>query len=336
MKRLAFLGAMNRDLVAEISGDIVLQKLDLDARPLVETPVSDAIAAAGARLLAGLGAHDYLGGSAFNAARVAALLNGDERKLDLVFFGIAGQVGASRPHLDALAAWNVAGAGITQSLLSPATCLAMVEPAGRTLLTAIGANADIADYLRDEAGNLAADLARCTLVHVTSYLDPSAPGLVADLLQRARRLNPALLVSLDPGMAWIASGSPDLPRLFAEADILHLNAEESAHLCGADAEAIGALAEKLHGSAAMIVARNHSTIAIHEAQLSRTLPDRALPATVVDSNGAGDTFCGAFLWRLLADDPDPLEAARFAFDLARHKIGTSGPLTSDSIRQLLN
>ncbi|KKB06844.1 hypothetical protein VE26_16835, partial [Devosia chinhatensis] len=97
MKRLAFLGAMNRDLVAEISGDIVLQKLDLDARPLVETPVSDAIAAAGARLLAGLGAPDYPGGAAFNAALVAALLTADERTPDLDSVALARRVRASRP-----------------------------------------------------------------------------------------------------------------------------------------------------------------------------------------------------------------------------------------------
>jgi sugar/nucleoside kinase (ribokinase family) len=336
MKRLAFLGAMNRDLVADIAGDIVLKQLGVDAPALIETPVSDAMAETGARLLFTFGAADYLGGSAFNAARVAALLNASGKDLDLSIFGIAGQIGPNAPHLLALAEWGVASAAVLQSPHPPATCLAMVESAGRTLLTATGANAGIAAYLRDESGRLAQGLAACELIHITSFLEPASPGLTADLLVAARKINPDLMVSLDPGAAWIMPGGEGLDRLLAHTDILHLNNEELAHFGGNDPAAIVALGTRLRQQNWLIVARNHCTIAIHQGRAggplsSRHLPDVALPANVLDSTGAGDTFCGAFLWHFGKNPNAPLQAARHGFALARAKIAQKGPLTAQTL-----
>lgn len=329
MKRLAFLGAMNRDVVAEIAGSVVLQQLDLSAPPLIETPVSDELAQAGASILSSLGAADYLGGSAFNAARIAALRNAHQPILDLAFFGIAGQADDGFPHLAALRQWQIACDHVQESPLPPATCLAMVEPAGRTLLTAIGANAGIAAYLSDGGGTLARHLAQSDLVHITSFLDPASPGLVADLLLAARRHNPHLTVSLDPGAAWILPGALGFKRLLQQTDILHLNHEELAHF-GAGPDAIISLGQRLQANWT-IVARTHATVAIHEGRaggeiVTRRLPDVPLPPTIRDSTGAGDTFCGAFLWHF-ATGADPLEAARHGFATARAKIAQNGPLT---------
>lgn len=326
MKRLAFLGAMNRDLVADIAGDIVLQRLGLAAPALIETAVSDDVAASGAAILAGMNAADYLGGSAFNAARVAGLLNAKDRMLDLAFFGIAGVIDGRAPHLAALADWRIASEHVQQSALPPATCLAMVEKSGRTLLTASGANAGIADYLRDEHGTLARILAGQHIVHITSFLDPASPGLIADLLAEARAINPGLMVSLDPGAAWIIPGGEGFERLLRHADILHLNAEELAHLGGAPAD----ITPRLHSEDALIVARTHIDVTIRQGQSSRALPSVALPAHVIDSTGAGDTFCGAFLWHL-ATGADPLDAASRGFTLARAKITQNGPITAETL-----
>ena len=333
-KRLAFLGAMNRDVVADIAGNLVLKQLDIDAPALIETPVSDELACVGAAILSRLGAADYLGGSAFNAARIAALLNARNRALDLAFFGIAGQIDGQAPHLAALKEWRVTSDNVRLSAMPPATCLAMVENAGRTLLTAIGANADIAAYLRDESGALAHRLADCDLVHVTSFLDPASPGLVADLLSRARKKNPDLIVSLDPGSAWIVPGGAAFEGLLRQTNILHLNNEELGHY-GAGPDAIQSRGQRLHPETWCIVARNHLAVALHEGgegkkTLTHRLPDVELPAKVQDATGAGDTFCGAFLWQY-AQGADPVEAARHAFALARAKVAIKGPLTAETL-----
>jgi sugar/nucleoside kinase (ribokinase family) len=334
MKRLGFLGAMNRDLVAQTPCAPILKALGVTAPPLLETAVSNMVAQRGAEHLLALGASEYLGGSAFNAARIAALLN-DEDAVDLTFFGIAGTIGRAVPHRDALDSWAVDTSGVVISPIAPATCLAMVEARGRTLLTASGANSAVADWLRRDMAGLAASIARCDIVHVTSYLDPEAPALIARLLERAHEHNPQLIVSLDPGMGWVGPGGIALRQLLAQTDILHLNSEELALLRrGADPASIG----NAMRPGWLIVARTHDGVTLHSAAepSERKLPSSPVPADfgVTDATGAGDTFCGAFLWSYCRDAAQPLKAAALGFSLARHKVSMAGPLVlTDAVRR---
>jgi sugar/nucleoside kinase (ribokinase family) len=325
MRKLGFLGAMNRDVVVQQAALRTLPALGIDAPPLVETAVSDVVAQHGAEMLAGNGGQTWLGGSAFNTARVVALLNQD-RSHELTFFGIAGSIAGTRPHLDALEAWSVSTSSVALSSLPPATCLALVEPSGRTLLTALGANVGIAAWLVSNRNQLVTDIAACDIVHVTSFLDASTPALVASILAAARALNPALLVSLDPGMGWIAPGGEGLAALMRQTHILHLNTEEFALLGGPDAmKAIG------RGLAPgwLAVTRTHAAATIYSKDATLALPVQPIGAdfTAVDATGAGDTFCGGFLWSYANDATQPLQAAGLGFALARHKVGLHGPLT---------
>lgn len=322
MTRLGFLGAMNRDLVVQQDCARILDALGIDAVPLVETPIADAQAQYGATVLQELGATDYLGGSAFNAARVAALLNGDNA-IDLVFFGMAGTFGKSWPHLEALQFWGFETSGVETSAQPPATCLAIVEQAGRTLLTAHGANAAIADWLEREQAALAAAVACCDVIHITSYLDPATPELIARILEQARSRNPDLIVSLDPGMAWIAEGRNGLARLLAQTNILHLNHEEFESLLGkANPSEIGTGLQ----SGYLVVARSHEGVTLHSEKGSASYAPELQDLDVRDATGAGDTFCGAFLWSYCRDMTSPRRAVALGFALARHKVGMAGPL----------
>ncbi|MBJ3785587.1 carbohydrate kinase family protein [Devosia sediminis] len=326
MRKIGFLGAMNRDVVVEQPTADLLPLLGAEATPLVETPVSDAVAQRGSALLEGRGAATWLGGSAFNVARVVALLNRD-RAFDLAFFGIAGSVAGTQPHLATLVEWAVDTGSVAVSPLPPATCLAMVEPSGRTLLTALGANAGIAAWLTANRDQLAKAIAGRDLVHVTSFLDPEAPGLIAGILATARSFNPSLMVSLDPGMAWIAPGGQGLSPLLRQTNILHLNAEEFALLGGS--ESVPGLLDRLTPGA-KIVARTHAGATVFSASGAESLPERA-PAQdflAVDPNGAGDTFCGGFLSAYAENPDEPLRAAGLGFALARKKVGIKGPLTA--------
>jgi sugar/nucleoside kinase (ribokinase family) len=330
MAKLGFLGAMNRDVVAQRAAATLLPELGLDARPLVETPVSDTLAQKGAEMLDRMGASTWLGGSAFNVARIVALLNRDGA-LGLAFFGIAGSVDGAQPHLAELKQWSVATNAVTASPLPPATCLAMVEPAGRTLLTALGANAGIADWLVERRAELVTALAERDIIHVTSFLDPAAPGLIAEILASARALNPSLVISLDPGMAWIAPGGPGLATLMHQTRILHLNAEEFAALGGA--EAVTDIGRAL-APGWLIVARTHAGATLYEGSRQgfseQKLPSRppAVDFEAKDPNGAGDTFCGGFLWAYARNFAQTLKAANIGFALARHKVAVNGPLTA--------
>src|SRR5690606_32889803 len=139
----------------------------------------------------------------------------------------------------------------------------------------------------------------CDLLHVTSFLDPAAPGPIPLILEQARMRNPALRISLDPRISWLAAGGEGFYRPLHQAAILHLNAEEFAALGGGDAvPAIGArLAPDW-----LILARTHAGATLYAdaagGPIAQSLPDQPPPADfiAVDATGAGDTFCGGFLW----------------------------------------
>jgi hypothetical protein len=166
MKKLGFLGAMNRDLVATLSGADLIRQIGAEAEPLVETAVSDTAALRGAEALTRLGTRSFLGGSAFNVARVVGILNTVSPLVDGQFVGIAGAVDGGWPHVEALVELGISPRRITKFETPPATCLAMVEPGGRTLLTALGANAQVQNYLTAERDGIVSALSECDVVHV--------------------------------------------------------------------------------------------------------------------------------------------------------------------------
>lgn len=342
MKRLAFFGAMNRDVIAAVDAQDLMDALGIDARPLVETPVSDALAEAGVARLAGQGAETILGGSAFNVARVVSLLDKSTQSLTLRALGLAGQVGAAYPHLEALAHWGVEAEGVVRCAEAPATCIALVEPGGRTLLTATGANAHIARIIEQEWTALVTALAASDVAHLTSYLDPDVPRLLAQLIAEARAINPALVLSLDPGTGWILPGGDGFWQLVGQAGILHLNNEEFAHLGGE--QAVQRLLDAMVPGLALIVTRTHIAARVYERDATgatqvHVLDDIELPApeSIIDATGAGDTFCAGFLWGFLARSLAPRDAAALGFALARHKVGLKGPLSTDAdIAPVLN
>lgn len=331
MKKLALIGAMNRDLVAIGCGAEVIAQLDLSAEALVETAVSDETAGRGAQHLMERGAQSYLGGSAFNVARVIGLLNMRQAYVEGHFIGLAGAVDGHWPHGESLDGWAIKRELVHRADAPPATCLAVIEGQGRTLLTALGANAQIADYLSAERESIIAKLAACDVVHITSFLDASVPALLAEIVAAAKEINPSLKLSIDPGAAWVFPGGKGLEALLAQTNILHLNHEELAHLLRSEARGITSLGSMLDARGWMIVSRHHEWVEVIEGQGGEVTARCALekvvdPIQVVDANGAGDTFCGAFLWAWLGGAM-PIDAARFGFSCARAKVSVSGPVT---------
>ncbi|WP_348063375.1 carbohydrate kinase family protein [Devosia sp.] len=327
---------MNCDVVYGTSDPAdLLARLGIAAPLLLETAIDDASAARGMSALEAAGAQVFLGGSAFNAARVAGLLNAGRPLAELEFFGLAGSAGSAAPHLDQLKRLGFGTADIALSPRPPATCLALVEPHGRTLLTAAGANVEIGDLLRERGEALAAGFARCNLVHLTSFLDPDVPDLLARILALARDRNPDLVVSLDPGVLWARPELPSIRALLAQCQLLHANAEELAILC-ADG-GIEGLGKLLAPPGWTVVARSHEGATLYygteSGVLAEAVPlaDRYAVIEVVDAVGAGDTFTGALLWAWRGRGDIMAEAAQLGFAAARAKIGLLGPITAAAL-----
>jgi hypothetical protein len=157
-----------------------------------------------------------------------------------------------------------------------------------------------------------ADLSTYDLVHVTAQSDVD---LQLSLVQACRHRG-AVQVSagMDPGHA--VKQPRAVHALTEQSDIFFMNDLE--------AEAVfGSLdAARTSPSKLLFVTLGAQGACIIQGDTSTAIP--AVPATVVDPTGAGDTFCGATLAYLLQRE-HPIMAARRAVVLAAEMIGQVGP-----------
>jgi sugar/nucleoside kinase (ribokinase family) len=177
----------------------------------------------------------------------------------------------------------------------------MVGPDGeRTMFTDRGANhrlhkSDIPAALLDDAD----------VLHLTGYtfFEPPVLATALWLLEQAR--SRGLAVTIDPGSAaFLARLEPGaFLRWTGGAAVCFPNRDEAAALVGeADPVTMAARLTRHYGVVALKLGAAGCVLAV------RNQPPVRIPAKVTearDSTGAGDAFCGAFMSRWLAGDPDP-------------------------------
>lgn len=239
------------------------------------------------------------GGSGANLAAWLAYAGARVR-----FAGRVGEQDVGR-HGRALAAAGVEAHLAGDPRASTGTIVVLVDADGeRTMYTDRAANrrlgrSDLPDALLD----------RADAVHVSGYsfFEPGSRGAVRELIARAR--GRGLRVSVDPGSAgFIAAVGPSAFLTWMEGvDVLFPNLAEGQVLTGVEShdEVVGQLLERVPlvvltcGPDGVVVGlRDRDAVALPAVEMD-----------VVDTTGAGDAFCGAFLRSWLRDG-DPLAAAR--------------------------
>lgn len=130
--------------------------------------------------------------------------------------------------------------------------------------------------------------------------------LVADLRATTRAL-----IALDPQEDYILGNEAALMALIAQVDIFMPSAEEVTRLLGTtDWEAAAHIFANL-GPNLVVVKLGAEGCLVHDRAQARFTRVPAFPvADVVDTTGAGDSFCGGFMAALLQDRTDPVRAAR--------------------------
>src|SRR6266508_3473913 len=252
----------------------------------------------------------------------------------------------SAPSLDVTlggSAWNAIYA-LEQMRLG--LRLGYVDGGERTLLTAPGANVELAQLLEERFEELAQYLARTKVVHITSLLDPESPRHLLTLLRRMKRINPGTVLTFDPGHTWASSPTPEVEGILSLSDYLLVNTAEFAALGNADGgepdEAIAArLMQRLDSpDAVVIVKRSDGVTALH--QDSGAIERRQFAQTplsddgIQDATGAGDVFAAGLL-AVIAGSRLQLElGASLGMRLAGHKlryVGAQGHAEFPAIAQ---
>jgi sugar/nucleoside kinase (ribokinase family) len=227
-----------------------------------------------------------LGGSGANQAAWLAACGAQVR-----FAGRVGRADLGR-HRDAFASVGVDARLTADDERPTGTIVVIVDPGDqeRTMYTDRGANlglrpSDLPDDLLDDVA----------LLHLSGYslFDARVRAAVLDLVSRAR--DRGIPFSVDPASTAFLTdvGVDAFLTWIAGVTLLFPNLDEGRLLTGArDPEAIVAA---LHGHAEVVALKLGGDGAIVARRGGPTLRLPAEDGEVVDTTGAGDAFCGAFL-----------------------------------------
>ena len=231
-----------------------------------------------------------IGGSGAIAACGAARLG-----LRVAFAGVVGDDVFGRFMLDALTERGVDTTGLVVDPSRP-TGLSVVLSKGedRVTLSALGAIADLRAEMIDHA------LLRSSRhVHVSSYFLQT--GLAADLPPLFRKAREAGgTTSIDPN--WDPAGEWDggLLSLLSQTDCFLPNSVEARSITGVDDIDVAALTLAERGSIVAVKFGQGGGLALWADEVVRS---ESIPADVVDTTGAGDSFDAGFLAGRLAGLP---------------------------------
>jgi sugar/nucleoside kinase (ribokinase family) len=127
------------------------------------------------------------------------------------------------------------------------------------------------------------------------------------LVENMRRHTGAL-VALDTQEDYIVGNEPAVRALIAQTDVFLPSAVEIRQLLGHEDWDVALPALASLGPSIVVAKRGGDGCTVYEAASGRMTHVPALPATVVDTTGAGDSFCGAFVAALL-ESGDAVAAA---------------------------
>jgi sugar/nucleoside kinase (ribokinase family) len=273
--------------------------------------------------------HAALGGSSFNTIYT---LGQSGIPLRLGFVGVAGHVPV--PELSAIAEMDALGINHRYVLLNNrrtcGICVSFMLEGERTLLTHGGANALMCGYLESMADSIAMFLSKARFVHISAFPDKNTARPLVSILRHAKRMNPAIRFTFDPGHVWSSQRNSDIDLLFQLSDYLILNQREF-HEIGryvrgdSDLDVAGRIAQGLLCEQGVIMVKRRTGTSYFRSfngqLVSGFFPQVVLDdSQIQDATGAGDVFAAGLLI-LLASDTIHIELGSIlGMLLARHKM----------------
>ncbi len=231
-----------------------------------------------------------VGGSGAITACGAARLG-----LRTAFVGVVGEDVFGRFMLDALAARGVDVSGCVVDPERPTgVSVVLSRPEDRATLTATGTISDLRGELVDRSL-----LSRARHVHVSSYfLQPRLAPDLPELLEAARAAGAT--TSIDPNYDPAERWDGGLLEALSHTDLFLPNSLEARAIGGS--EDVDIAAEVLAGRARIVAVKfgQGGGLAISGDEVVRS---EAVPAAVVDTTGAGDSFDAGFIAGMLAGWP---------------------------------
>lgn len=273
-----------------------------------------------------------LGGSAFNTVHGMVEL---ETGIKAGLVGVAGNTGCGLDFKGLMRELSVDSryVGCLPSE-SSGICLCVNRDGSRSLLNYPGCNRRITDHIHQNFEEIAGYLANARMIHISSVADDMAPEAIAGVVEEAKRRNPEIKISFDPGINWVRNITPAIARIIRSTDIIFLNAVEFRLLAeekgdAADMAMACRIFERYGLRDTILVAKLKAAVKLYcgcDGGIDeRCIENRiASPDRISDATGAGDTFEAGFLAVLLLKGMGSLkEAAEIGSSFAYARLTQS-------------
>jgi sugar/nucleoside kinase (ribokinase family) len=272
-----------------------------------------------------------LGGSAFNTIHTIAALNSG---LKTGYVGVAGPAGNSGLNflelMQELAVDNKYVAVCTDQ--DSGLCICINHEGARSLLYHPGCNTRMADYLEANYQEILQYLTETRILHITSFIDDRTPIILARIIREAKRKNPAIKISCDPGYFWLKDLAPAVAGIIKIADFLFLNRTEYNLLGGGipestDLERARRIFARYELRETLLILKDKSYTNLYtrsgQDPVEQSFKINAVKREQIsDFTGAGDTLAAGFLTVLLIKERALPQAAELGNRFMRTKLTT--------------
>lgn len=229
------------------------------------------------------------GGSAANCAAIAGSLG-----LNVDFLGSIGSDVWAEPLLQDFRRCKVNTQYLKHAEGKTGTCVALVDANGERMFYSYrGVNESSPPDCPPPAA-----LKQYTCLHLSGYSfqEPNSRATAWKLLREAKAQG--LLVSLDPAYLFAKEGGMELDDLLSQLDFFFPNQAEAALISGKDDPLHAARWLRDKGVKNVIVTLGSEGCLLAGEGIEKFIKMEPM-AMVVDTTGAGDAFCGGFLFGIL-------------------------------------
>jgi sugar/nucleoside kinase (ribokinase family) len=292
-----------------------------------------------------------LGGSAFNTICAMASLGSGIRA------GFAGMAGDGYGSLSFRAAMDEMS--IDRTWLGDCgrdkggLCISINQAGTRSFICYPGCNSRMAGFLKANYEGILKYVSGARLLHLTQFSNRETTEILERLISEAKRANPYMKVSCDPGYSWLLNLNlkPSVEGILGLSDFIFLNEKEFSLLageknCQGDLEKAESILLSYGAEGAVLVIKKESEIKLYSRCIlkPKAAAERTFPIDVIsgdrisDATGAGDVFAAGFLTALLLEgSADMASSVGLGMELMRAKLSAApentGPLFERIFRE---
>jgi len=283
-----------------------------------------------------------LGGSTFNVIHAIAALNSD---IKTGYVGVAGYTGECGLDFKKLMQELAIDDRYVDAMgnQSSGRCICFNHDGTRSFLFYPGGNSSMAEYLESRYQEILSYLANVRILHITAFNDERTPVVLERIVRDVKKINPALIISFDPGQPWIVKLTPAVIGILKLADFLFVNRREydllreeaSKPLNAANAAGIYV---RYGLTKTITVVKEEAEIMLYSRNNQQIVEQRFNNLVVSDEQisdftGAGDLFAAGFLTAIILNGDDLPAAVDLGMRFMRTKLTTEPEILFAELRR---